>query len=133
MERNQLEAMAVVASMAILSFPVYVLVGFLTIPIGIGMVMLMVNFQPTIFLYPLVFAGTTGSTGPVHYLVPAVSIPLSIAQWLVIGWLASFHLRAFSGRPLLKRAAGIVVAVGATTAILLWIAGLDLVLRTAHT
>ncbi len=139
MDRSQLKAIAIVASCALLSFPAYVILGIITIPIGIGMVMLM-NPDPWPYLYPFIFAGTPGpttlyggSSGPVYYLARAVSIPLTIAQWVLIGWASSFHLRRFPTRGTVKRALVIIAAVGVATAVLLWALGLRVLITAAHT
>jgi hypothetical protein len=138
MDRNQLKAIAIVASCALLAFPAYVILGVITIPIGIGIVMLM-KPDPWPYLYPFIFAGTPGTTslyggssGPVYYLASAVSIPLSIVQWVLIGWASSFYLRRFPTRGMVKRALVIIAAVGVVTAVLLSALGVRVLITAAH-
>ena len=133
MPKNQWKAISLVALMALLALPAYVLIGILTIPWGIGLLMLS-NSSPWILnLYPLLYAGTAHGKVPLYYMDNALSIPLTILQWALIAWASSFVLRDFRPDKALFAALALLVAICTVTSLILSIAGIHMIWTAAHT
>lgn len=93
MSKRKLWIMMSVLMTGLLGLPVYCIVGLITAPIGLGLLML-VNHSPWILkFYPFMFAGEGSWYAPVHYLDPVISLPLTALQWILMAWLAGEGLR----------------------------------------
>jgi lipopolysaccharide export LptBFGC system permease protein LptF len=74
---------------AALTGPVYYLIAVFTMPVGLGLLMLVFD-KPVLAMYPLLFAGQEHSRDVVSYaLNTRVSFPLTLLQWVLIAWLYS--------------------------------------------
>lgn len=132
--RQQGFAMLAVGLMALLAVPLYVIIGFLTAPIGLGILML-INDSPWVLkLYPFMFAGTLSGRTPTYYLNDRVGIVLTVLQWAVIAWLFARRVDATWTRgTMLRNAAAMMVLFAIATAVLLNLFGLQVVWEGART
>ncbi|WP_075791198.1 hypothetical protein [Massilia putida] len=133
MDKSQRKAMIVVALIAVLALPVYLIVGVVTAPFGIGLLMLMNNHPWILNLYPFLFAYLGDGQGPAHYIDNAISLPLTVMQWIAIAWIAGMISRKREFRVILLYTVGTVVAFGVVTAALLAAFGVTLYTQAAHT
>lgn len=133
MKKNQLGAMVSVAAMALFALPAYLIIGVLTIPLGVGLLMLTASSPWILRLYPFVFAGYGHWTAPQYYLDTAFSVPLTIVQWALISWAASLVLRDFRGRRLFLGALAVLLIVGVVTSAILSVTDIKLMWAAAHT
>jgi len=125
--------MIFVASMALLALPLYLIIGLLTIPVGLGLLMLS-NSSPWILnLYPFMYAAKGASKTPLYYLDTVVSLPLTIVQWVSIAWLASVALRDVERRKAVLAALALFLVAGLVTSGILSVAGIRLVWAAGHT
>ncbi len=69
---------------------------------------------------------------PLYYMDTAVSLPLTIVQWLAIAWIASFILRDVERSKALFAALALLLAVGVLTSAILSVADIRLVWSAAH-
>lgn len=125
--------MCLVAAMALVALPVYLILALLTIPIGVGLLMLTSSSPWILKLYPFVFAGDGHWKSPQYYLETALSLPLTIVQWALISWIASIFLRDFRGRKLILAAFAVLVIVGVATSAVLSVTEIKLVWPAAYT
>jgi hypothetical protein len=127
MSRNQLFAMLLLALMGLLLGPAWVALGLLLIPVGLGLLMLFSADWLRMF-YPLVYAGWTNTAGdPFYYLSNAISLPLTVLQWLVIGWVFSFFVRDMRRSEIVLVAVAVVFVVGLVNALITNMWGIALV------
>jgi hypothetical protein len=133
LNKNQLRAMISVAAMALLALPAYLMIGVLTIPLAVGLLMLTASSPWILRLYPFVFAGYGHWTAPQYYLGTALSVPLTIVQWALISWLASLMLRHFRGHRLFLGALAVLLIVGIVTSAILSLTGIKMMWTAAHT
>lgn len=132
MAKNQRWAIIAVALMALLALPAYLIVGVLTIPVGLGLLML-TNSSPWVLnLYPFLFAGKGHWRAPLYYLDTAVSLPLTLVQWILIAWLASIVLQRFERSTILLGALAMMIMIGALTSVILSVTGIALLWEPAH-
>jgi hypothetical protein len=132
MAKNQRWAIIAVALMALLALPTYVIVGILTLPLGIGLLML-ANSSPWILnFYPLLFAGEGHWRAPLYYLDIGISLPLTLIQWILIAWLSSIVLRKFKPSTILLGALALMIMIGALTSVILSVMGITLLWEPAH-
>ena len=126
--KQQRFAALAVGLMALLAVPVYVLIGFVTIPVGIGLFML-VNDGPWVLnLYPFIFGGTIMGRTPSYAFDGPLGILATVLQWALIAWL--FGQRAkpdWTRGATLRNAALVIVAAAIAGAILLRMLGLQAV------
>jgi len=117
-----------VGLMALLAVPVYVLIGFVTIPVGIGLLML-VNDGPWVLnLYPFIFGGTLMGRTPSYAFNGPLGILVTVLQWALIAWLFGRCARPGWTRGVtLRNAALVIVAAAIAGAILLRMLGLQAV------
>jgi hypothetical protein len=126
MAKNQRLAMFVMVLTALLAGPAYLIFAILTIPLGLGLLMLF--SRPWILnLYPFVFAGEMRGTVASFYLATAVSIPLTVLEWLLIAWLFGLLARDFKPGLMVLSALALVLVVGALTSVILLNAGIAVV------
>jgi hypothetical protein len=127
MANNQRLAMFVMVLTALLAGPAYVIFAILTIPLGLGLLMLFGDSHWILNLYPFVFAGEMRGTVASFYLATAVSIPLTVLEWLFIAWLFGVLARDFKPRLMVLSALALVLVVGALTSVILHSAGITVV------
>jgi uncharacterized membrane protein YphA (DoxX/SURF4 family) len=132
MNRNQKRAIVYVAAIGLLGLPAYTLIGVLTIPLGVGMLMLMSSSPWILYLYPFLFAGTGNGYAQSYYLNHALGLLLTAAQWAAIAWLASRLLRDREPRSTFGVVLALLLAIGAVTAAILWMLDIRLVTSSAH-
>jgi hypothetical protein len=126
--KQQRFAALAVGLMALLAAPVYLLVGVVTIPLGIGLLML-VNDSPWVLnLYPFIFGGTITGRTPSYSFNPTLGILVTVLQWVLIAWLFGRCARPGWTRGVtLRNAALVIVAAAIAGAILLRMLGLQAV------
>ncbi|MBA5635508.1 hypothetical protein H3H37_00295 [Duganella sp. LX20W] len=125
--------MILVASVAVLALPVYFLVGLITIPIGVGLLMLTSSSPWILNLYPFLYAGSGNWNAPVFYLDNAVSIPLTIAQWGIFAFVASIFLREFSRSKMFSAVLILFLIDGIATSAILSLVDIKLMWVAGHT
>lgn len=130
---GQLRAMILVAAVAILALPVYLLVGLITIPLGLGLLMLSDSSPWILNLYPFMYASSGNWNAPVFYLDNAVSIPLTIIQWVVLAFVASIFLRELPRSKVLPAVLILFLVDGIATSAILSLAGIELMWAAGHT
>jgi len=120
--------------MALLAVPVYVLIGFVTIPVGIGLLML-VNDSPWVLnLYPFIFGGTITGRTPSYAFNGSLGILVTVLQWALVAWLFGQRARAdWTWGVTLRKAALVIVAAAIAGAILLHMLGLRAVWEGGRT
>lgn len=126
--KQQRFAALAVGLMALLAAPAYLLVGVVTIPVGIGLLML-VNDSPWVLnLYPFIFGGTITGRTPSYSFNPTLGILVTVLQWVLIAWLFGRCARPGWTRGVtLRNAALVIVAAAIAGAILLRMLGLQAV------
>jgi hypothetical protein len=133
MHQSQRRAMILVVAIGVLALPAYLIVGIVTVPLGLGMLMLMSSSPWILNLYPFLFAGTGNGFTQTHYIDSAIGLPLTVAQWGVIAWLTGIVARGREPHLVPYYAVGIVLAFGVATAAVLSLLGIGLVMQAAHT
>ena len=132
MTPSQRRAMIVVALIAVLALPAYLIVGIATIPLGIGLLMLTSSSPWILNLYPFLFAGTGSGSALKHYIDTVVSLPLTVVQWIVIAWLAGIVAREREPRAAAWYALGVVLVFGLIAAAVLGILGIRVAVQAGH-
>lgn len=124
-KKQQRFAALAMGLMALLAVPVYVLIGFVTIPVGIGLLML-VNDSPWVLnLYPFIFGGTITGRTPSYAFNGPLGILVTVLQWALIAWLFGQRAKAdWTWGVTLRKAALVIVAAAIAGAILLHMLGL---------
>jgi len=125
--------MLLVAVTAGLALPAYFLIAFVTIPIGIGILMLIGGHPWILNLYPFLFAGTGPWNAPVYYLHGAISLPLTIAQWALMAWLIGLALRKVTPRRVALGVIGLLLAFGFAISAFLHAIGIEVLVAGIHT
>jgi hypothetical protein len=133
MIRRQRQAMFAVAAIAVFALPAYLILGLLTIPIGIGILMLTSSTPWILTLYPFLFAGHGHWKAPVYYLDLWISLPLTIVQWTLIAWLAGRVSRDCAPRQMWLRIFLLLLGFGLAAGLISWAAGVQLMWASAHT
>ena len=129
---KQLKPALIVALIATIALHTWVIVGVLTIPLGIGLIML-VNSSPWILnLYPFLFAAKGHSSAPVYYLDTSVSLPITVIQWAGIALLAGHLLENFTGFRRVLAALATPLIVGAITSGVVSALNIKLMWASAH-
>lgn len=120
MAKNQKWVIVLIASMALLAIPVYVIISVLTLAVGLDRFGLNMLYSPWIInLFPFIYAAKGEWYAPQYYLGAAVSLPLSIVQWISIAWIASIFLRDFKRREAFLSAIALLLVVGVVTSAIL--------------
>jgi hypothetical protein len=133
MSQSQRRVTILVVSIAVLALPAYAIIGIVTAPFGLGLLML-TNSRPWILnLYPFLFAGTGNGFVQDYFIDTAVGLPLTIVQWGVIAWLAGRAARGSAPRRAPCYAIGAVLAFGIVVSVVLPMLGIGLVTQAAHT
>ncbi|QNA90495.1 hypothetical protein G4G28_21935 [Massilia sp. Dwa41.01b] len=136
LSRGQSFAVVALCAMVVLAVPLYVLVGFLTAPLGLGVIML-VNDSPWVLnLYPFIFAGKMHSANSASFFLGnTIGYLLTLVQWVVLAGL--FARRVDDTWPrgkILGQAAILVAAVAIASWIVLHLLGMQAVwTQGAHT
>lgn len=110
----------------LLAGPLYYLIAAFTMPIGLGLLMVVLD-KWVLAMYPLLFMGQEYSRDVVVYsLGTAVSFPLTVLQWVLIAWL--YSRKAPDAKPAvqLARALGIAFLIGLVLFFILRIAGIHM-------
>jgi hypothetical protein len=132
---DQKRPFSLVFLLGLFALPTYVLLGIITLPIGVGLLIVYSIGPWALSLYPFIFAGTSEGAFeiPSYYLSLIVSIPLTIIQWMVIAWAASFYLRHVSQKNLVFYVIGVITAIGVLTYMMTLALGIKLVMQSPHT
>lgn len=133
MTMNQIRSMVLVAAMALAALPAYLLIGILTIPLGIGLLMLNSSSPWILNLYPFVYASSGAWNAPVYYLDNAVSVPLTILQWCLIAWAGSPVLRECRRGKAVLAAFALLLVVCVITSGILSLLDVQLMWAAGHT
>jgi len=126
MTKTQQQAFLIMLLLALFAGPVYYLLALLTLPVGLGLLMLAVD-KGMLALYPFLFAGQEHSRDVVTYALGiGASFPLTVVQWVLIAWL--FAKKAPEARPMVQfgRAVIVLLLVGLVLFIGLSAAGIQL-------
>lgn len=126
--KQQRFALLALGGMALLAVPLYVIVGIVTIPVGIGLFMLASDSPWVLNLYPFLFAGKLAGRTPHFIFGTSIGALLTLLQWVAITWWFAGKVdEGWSRGRILRRAAGLVALVAAGTWILLHLFGLQAV------
>lgn len=128
LEKHQWFAALTVGVMGLLAVPLYLLVGVLTIPIGLGVFMLFNDSPWVLNLYPFVYAGTIPDRVPIHYFNHTTGVVLTLVQWTVLAWLFGRLVgERWTRTQVVCCAAGLIAVVALVSSTLLHVAGLQAV------
>jgi hypothetical protein len=125
MTKSQRRAMILVAITAILALPAYFIIAVLTIPLGIGLLMLVGGHPWILNLYPFLFAGKGPWHDPIYYLDAAISLPLTIVQWALMAWLIGLALRNVTPGRVALGVMGLLLVLGFAISAVLHMLGID--------
>lgn len=130
LDKHQWFATLTVGLMALLAAPLYLLVGVLTIPIGLGVFMLFSDSPWILNLYPFMYAGTISDRVPTYYFSHTTGVVLTLVQWTILAWLFGLQVgeRWTRGR-VVRYAAGLLAVVALVSATLLHAVGLQAVVE----
>jgi hypothetical protein len=127
MVKNQWLALFAVLLIALLAGPVCLLIGVLTAPVGIGILMLTQDSPWILNLYPFVVAGEKQGVGVVHFLGNTEAMALTFLEWLSIARIFSIGARGLKPREIVLSAVALVLLVAVLTSSFLSVAGIALV------
>jgi hypothetical protein len=126
--RQQRFAALALGLMALLAVPAYVLIGIVTMPIGLGLFMLINDTPWVLNLYPFIFGGTLTGRTPSYSFNAPLGILVTVLQWGLAAWLFGRQARPdWTRRVTLRNAALVLVAAAVAGAILLHLLGLQAV------
>jgi hypothetical protein len=123
--------MFLVAVIAVLALPAYI-IGVITIPIGLGILMLMNSSPWVLNLYPFLFAGEGHWKAPKYYLDTVVSLPLTILQWSLIAWLCGVAVRDLKPNRVPIAVLALVIAFGLGISLVLHTIRIELIVTGSH-
>jgi hypothetical protein len=125
--KSQRRAMILVGIIAVLGLPAYFIIAVLTIPIGVGLLMVMDRHPWILNLYPFLFAGQGPWNAPVYHLNGATSLALTILQWALMAWLIGLALRNATPRWVTLGVFGSLLGFGCAIAAVLHAIGIEVI------
>jgi hypothetical protein len=126
MTKSQQRAMVFVAIIAVFALPAYAIITVVTVPFGLGIIMMMDNKPWILNLYPFLYAGKGHWSAPVYYFDTFISYLLTIVQWTLNAWLSGIVLRNIKPSRVLLGVLAVVLVFGVVTSAVLSAMGIKL-------
>jgi hypothetical protein len=126
MTKSQQRAMVFVAIIAVFALPAYAIITVVTVPFGLGIIMMMDNKPWILNLYPFLYAAKGHWSAPVYYFDTFISYLLTIVQWTLNAWLSGIVLRNIKPSRVLLGVLAVVFVFGVVTSAVLSVMGIEL-------
>jgi hypothetical protein len=130
--RQRALAFFTMLTMGLLAGPATLLFALITVPIGIGIVLLMSGLDWVMYLYPFEYVGVMAGKKPVYFITGALAHGATLLQWVVVAWLYSLFAYRWKTKNIVYAALLVLAALAFIQGLMLHLAGLDVVYERAH-
>jgi hypothetical protein len=129
---QRVKAFLIMLAFGLLTFPAILAFCIATVPIGIGVVLLLIGLDWVMYLYPFLFTGVMNGKQPMYFFAGPMSYAATLIQWVLVAYVFSIYAQGLKTRNMVWMAALVMVALAFAIGIGLKLAGLDVVYEKAH-